>query len=154
MIIYLNFLAESRSKGFVSLIATQSLPQLEKLIERQGMRALFQLLSTKIILQYDEPDGAKFLTEFFSENEILKQKETKSEAWSFTQDRTSFSEDEKLKKVILPVELSTLKPLEAFVKIGNYPVSKVSVEYQSPQDICEALFRGEVGYFDVETIEI
>jgi hypothetical protein len=104
----------------------------------------------KIILQYDEPDGAKFLTEFFSENEILKQKETKSEAWSFTQDRTSFSEDEKLKKVILPVELSTLKPLEAFVKIGNYPVSKVSVEYQSPIDTCEVLIRGSVGFFDSE----
>ena len=146
----INFLAESRSKGFVSVAATQSLPQLEKLIERQGMRSLFQLLSTKIILQYDEPDGAKFITEFFSENEILKHKETKSQAWSFTQDRTSFSEDEKLKKVVLPVELSTLKPLEAFVKIGNYPVSKVSVEYQAPKDICEALIRREIEYFEMD----
>ena len=114
------------------------------------MRSLFQLLSTKIILQYDEPDGAKFITEFFSENEILKHKETKSQAWSFTQDRTSFSEDEKLKKVVLPVELSTLKPLEAFVKIGNYPVSKVSVEYQAPKDISEALIRREIEYFEME----
>jgi len=144
----INFLAEARSKGFITLIATQSLPQLENLIEQRGMRSLFQLLSTKIILQYDEPTGAKFLTEFFSENEILKQKETNSQALNSTQDRITYSEDEKLKKVILPVELSTLKPLEAFVKIGNYPVSKVSVDYQAPHDICRALIRRDIGYFD------
>ena len=102
-----NFLAESRSKGFVPVIATQSLPQLENLIEKKGMRALFQLLSTKVILQYDEPEGAKFLVDFFAENEIVKKKETESEAYTALQDRISFSEEEKLKKVVLPVELST-----------------------------------------------
>ena len=145
-----NFLAESRSKGFVPVVATQSLPQLEALIEKKGMRALFQLLSTKIILQYDEPEGSKFLADFFAENEIIKRKESESEAYSVTQDRISFSEEEKLKKVVLPVELSTLEPLEAFVKIGNFPVSKVSIEYQEPQNICKSLIRQDFGYFDTK----
>ena len=145
-----DFLAESRSKGFVPVVATQSLPQLEALIEKKGMRALFQLLSTKVILQYDEPEGAKFLVDFFAENEIVKKKETESEAYSALQDRISFSEEEKLKKVVLPVELSTLKPLEAFVKIGNFPVCKVKVEYQEPQNICEPLIRQNFGYFDTK----
>ncbi len=145
-----NFLAESRSKGFVPVLATQSLPQLENLIEKKGMRALFQLLSTKVILQYDEPEGAKFLVDFFAENEIIKKKESESEAYNPIQDRISFSEEEKLKKVVLPVELSTLKPLEVFVKIGNFPVSKVSVEYQEPQNICEPLIRQSFGYFDTK----
>ncbi len=145
-----NFLAESRSKGFVPVVATQSLPQLEALIEKKGMRALFQLLSSKVILQYDEPDGARFLVDFFAENEIIKKKETASEAYTALQDRISFSEEEKLKKVVLPVELSTLKPLEAFVKIGNFPVSKISIEYQEPQNICESLIRQDFGYFDTK----
>ena len=145
-----NFLAESRSKGFVPIIATQSLPQLESLIEKKGMRALFQLLSTKVILQYDEPEGAKFLVDFFAENEIIKKKESESEAYKVTQDRISFTEEEKLKKVVLPVELSTLKPLEAFVKIGNFPVSQVSIEYQEPQNICESLIRASFRYFDTK----
>ncbi len=145
-----DFLAESRSKGFVPIVATQSLPQLESLIDKKGMRALFQLLSTKVILQYDEPEGAKFLVDFFAENEIIKKKETESEAYSALQDRISFSEEEKLKKVVLPVELSTLKPLEAFVKIGNFPVSKVTVEYQEPQNICKPLIRANFGYFDTK----
>ena len=137
-----------QSKGFVPVIATQSLPQLEALIEKKGMRALFQLLSTKIILQYDEPEGAKFLVDFFAENEIIKKKESESEAYKVTQDRISFTEEKKLKKVVLPVELSTLKPLEAFVKIGNFPVSKVTVEYQEPQNICKPLIRAKFGYFN------
>ena len=62
-----NFLAESRSYGYSYTVAIQSLPQLEKLIKKESIRELFQHLSTKILLQYNEPDGSEWLSKFLNE---------------------------------------------------------------------------------------
>ena len=144
-----NFLAESRSKGFSVTIATQSLPQLEKLIEMEGMRALFQLLSCKSFLQYDEPVGQKFITDFLGENEQEKIKEGISKGGQIGQDKLSENEEEKLKKVVLESELAMLEPLQSYTKIGNFPVCKLTFGYQEPPQICaEPLIRRKIPFFD------
>jgi len=151
-----NFLAESRSYGYSCTVATQSLPQLEKLIKKEGMRELFQHLSTKVLLQYNEPDGSEWLSKFLNEQEIERLKESytqSSRIVDMTQDRLQESDEEKLKRVVLPSEFNSLKPLEAFIVIGEHPVSKIQFQYRQPPVITKNLIKRELPFFDQQTIE-
>ena len=144
-----NFLAESRSKGFSVTAATQSLPQLEKLIEMEGMRALFQLLSNKFFLQYDEPVGAKFITDFLGSSEQNKTKTGVSKGGQIEQDKLSSNEEEKMKQAVLESELGLLAPLTSYTKLGNFPVCKMEFDYQEPPKSCEEpLIRRVLPFFD------
>lgn len=149
---FINFLAESRSKGFAEIVATQSLPQLEKLIKKEGVRSLFQLLSTKILGQYDEPDGQKFICSFLGEQEIKREKHSNSEGVKINDGRTNISEEEKIKKIILESELSSLPPLNFFLKLGSFPVSKIEINYNDPKDITQTLIKREIPFFNREDI--
>lgn len=64
------------------------------------------------------------------------------------QDRLNENEEEKIKKVVLESEFSNLEPLEGFIKIGNFPVTKIHFGYQDPKSICIPLIRRELPFFD------
>jgi len=150
-----NFLAESRSYGYSAIVATQSLPQLEKLVKKEGMRELFQHLSTKVLLQYNEPDGSEWLSKFLNEQEVERLKESytqSSKIADMTQDRLQESSEEKLKRVVLPAEFNSLKNLQAFVVVGEHPVSKIQFQYRQPDPITVNLIRKKLPRYDNETV--
>ncbi|MCT7505443.1 type IV secretion system DNA-binding domain-containing protein [Aliarcobacter cryaerophilus] len=149
---FINFLAESRSKGFCEIVATQSLPQLEKLIKKEGVRSLYQLLSSKILGQYDENEGQKFICQSIGEQEIKREKESESQGIRFNDSRTNTQEEEKIKKIILESELSSLPPLNFFLKIGSYPITQIEIEYNDPKDITQVLIERPIPFFEREDI--
>lgn len=144
----INTLAESRSKGLNALIALQGLSQANEAVGENLLKSLFQMCGTKIILQYSEPSGAKLLSQFLGEKEIDRKKHGINRAGDMAQDRLNESDEEKIKKIVLESEFANLEPLEAFIKIGNFPVSKIKFGYQEPSRICDPLIRRELGYFD------
>lgn len=144
----INTLAESRSKGLNALIAFQGLSQANEVVGDNLLKSLFQMCGTKIILQYSEPYGAKLLSQFLGEKEIDRKKHGINRAGDMAQDRLNESDEEKIKKIVLESEFANLEPLEAFIKIGNFPVSKIKFGYQEPPRICEPLILRELPYFD------
>jgi type IV secretory pathway TraG/TraD family ATPase VirD4 len=122
-------LAEGRSKGLAIFLGTQSLAKVEEIYGKLLMRSLFQLLSTKIVLQYDEPDGAKFIAEFFGEQEVLEVNENRMVTSQGSRDISQMQQKESIKKVFIGGEFSTLKPLDAYIKISNFNIVKVSFKY-------------------------
>lgn len=144
----INTLAESRSKGLNALIAFQGLSQANEVVGDNLLKSLFQMCGTKIVLQYSEPYGQKLLSQFLGEQEIDRKKHGINRAAEMGQDRLNESDEEKIKKIVLESEFANLEPLEAFIKIGNFPVSKIKFGYQEPPRICEPLIRREFPYFD------
>jgi type IV secretory pathway TraG/TraD family ATPase VirD4 len=149
----INTLAESRSKGLNALIAFQGLSQANEIVGDHLLKSLFQMCGTKITLQYSEPYGTKLLSQFLGEKEIDRKKQGINRAGDMSQDRLNESEEEKIKKIVLESEFSNLEPLEAFIKIGNFPVSKIKFGYQEPMQISEPLMRRELPYFEQHEIE-
>ena len=141
-------LSESRSKGLNTMISFQGLTQVSELVGDHVMKSLFQMCGTKIALQYSEPFGQKILSQFLGEKEIERKKYGINRASEVTQDRINENEEEKLKKVVLESEFANLEPLEGFIKIGNFPVTKIHFGYQEPKSICEPLIRRELPFFD------
>ncbi len=128
-------LAEGRSKGLAILLGTQSLAKVEEIYGKLLMRSLFQLLSTKIVLQYDEPDGAKFLSEFFGEQEVIEVNENRMVTSEGSRDISQMQQKETIKKIFLGGEFATLKPLEAYIRISNFDISKIIFKYMDIKDI-------------------
>lgn len=141
-------LAESRSKGLNAMISFQGLSQLVEITSEHIMKSLFQMCGTKIALQYSEPYGQKILSQFLGEKEVERKKYGINRAGEMAQDRLNENEEEKIKKVVLESEFSNLEPLEGFIKIGNFPVTKIHFGYQDPKSICIPLIRRELPFFD------
>ena len=149
----INTLAESRSKGLNALIAFQSLTQANEVVGDNLLKSLFQMCGTKIVLQYSEPYGQKVLSQFLGEQEIDRKKQGINRASQIEQDRINESEEEKIKKIVLESEFANLEPLQAFLKVGNFPASKIRFGYQESVRICDPLIRREFPYFQSVTNE-
>ncbi len=129
----IDLLAEARSKGNCSLLATQDLARVEEIYGEKLMRSIFNLLSTKIMMQYDEPKGQKFVSDFYGEQEVEEKTTNRMIGKEASRDVTQMQEKTQVKKILLAGELSNLKPLEAYVKISNYPIAKLNFKYLEPK---------------------
>jgi len=127
-------LAEGRSKGLSILLSTQSLAKVEEIYGKLLMRSFFQLLSTKIVLQYDEPEGARFLSDFFGEQEVLEVNENRMVTSEGNRDISQMQQKEMVKKIFIGGEFSTLKPLRSYIKISNFNISKITFKYLNIRD--------------------
>jgi hypothetical protein len=129
------FLAESRSRGFFTIVATQSLALVMDIIGDKMTNSLFQLLSAKLIMQYDEPLGAKFICDYFGEEEIEEMNESESTGAEFNSTKASTSFQKRMNKKILPAELTDLKKRSGFFKQGHYPITKLTFGINSGVNI-------------------
>lgn len=145
----ISFLAEARSKGACTIVATQSLPILEELVGKNNMLSLLQLLATKIIFSYDEPYGQRLITDFIGKQEIIKDKLGRSESVNaFSGDiRNTHTTEEKTQDILLASELANLRVLNAYLKISGYNITKVEFEVAKLERISNGYIAGEVGYF-------
>ncbi len=145
----ISFLAEARSKGACTIVATQSLPILEELVGKNNMLSLLQLLATKIIFSYDEPYGQRLITDFIGKQEIIKEKLGRSESVNtFSNDaRNTHTTEEKTQDILLASELANLRVLNAYLKISGYNIAKVEFEIARLERISDGYLAGEVGYF-------
>jgi len=105
------------------------------------------MCGSKIILQYSEPQGAKLLSQFLGEKEIDRKKQGINRANNLSGDRVNENEEEKLKKIVLESEFSNLEPLNGFIKIGNFAVSKISFNFYQPEYVYTGLIKSEIPFF-------
>lgn len=120
------FLAESRSRGFFTIVATQSVALVMDIIGDKMTNSLFQLLSAKLIMQYDEPMGSKFICDYFGEEEIEEMNESESTGAELNSTKASTSISKRMNKKILTSELTDLKKRSGFFKQGDKPIVKLT----------------------------
>ncbi|MFA6137424.1 MAG: type IV secretion system DNA-binding domain-containing protein [Sulfurimonas sp.] len=128
-------LAEGRSKGGSVVFTTQDLSRIEELYGEHLMRNIFQLLSTKLLLQYDDPKGQKFISEFLGEQEVEEKNKNRMISRDAQRDIEQVSERNTTKKVLLTGELGLLKPLSAYMKMPGFPATIVNFRFFQPKQI-------------------
>jgi hypothetical protein len=148
-----EFLAQCRSKGGCVVIGTQSLEALENLINKNNMMSLLQLLSTKVLYQYDSPVGTGIISQFIGKQKLEKEKVSVNTTADFGRTTTSTSQNETTEDILLSSELNTLMPLEAYIKYSGYPLAKIRFEpIQTPNTVVEFVQR-DVPFFGATTRE-
>jgi|GEM_PF-2225417 len=148
-----EFLSESRSKGGCVVLATQSLEKLEDVINKNNLMSLLQLLSTKIIFQYDSPVGAGIISQFIGKQKLEREKVSVNTTADFGRTTTSTSQNESTEDILLSSELNTLMPLEAYIKYSGYPLTKIQFEPIQTPKMVEEFIQRDVPFFTTAPTE-
>jgi type IV secretory pathway TraG/TraD family ATPase VirD4 len=101
-----NWLNESRSAGFCGVLGYQNMTQLEKAYGKENSRAILSGCNTKFIFNPGEYESAKYFSDYLGDEEVVYRQ--KSRSTSKDGGSTSFSEQDKTKKLFSPEEMLKL----------------------------------------------
>jgi type IV secretory pathway TraG/TraD family ATPase VirD4 len=144
-----EMLSESRSKGACVVIATQTLEKLEDLVNKNNMMSLIQLLSAKIVFQYDSPTGQKLISDFIGKQKIEKERVSYGTSGEIGRTTTNTSTNEATQDILLASELNSLRILESFIKYSFYPLTKIRFEPVRTKVIAEEFIQRNVPFFEI-----
>ena len=122
-----RLLAEGRDRGSCPVIGAQDFEQLKKTYG-QDAYSIFNQTNTKVIFRIGEPNTTEYLSRAFGEQEIIQQVKTLSAGARSIRDGYNFSEQQKIRRIILPSEIKGLEDLTGYVSIGEYPVTQISMD--------------------------
>jgi hypothetical protein len=101
-----NWLNESRSAGFCGVLGYQNMTQLEKAYGKENSRAILSGCNTKFIFNPGEYESAKYFSDYLGDEEVVYRQKSRSS--SKDGGSTSFSEQDKTKKLFSPEEMLKL----------------------------------------------
>jgi len=91
------------------------------------MASIFNQTNTKVIFRINDPNTTEYLSRAFGEQELVQQVRTLSAGARSIRDGYNFSEQQKISRIILPSELKGMEALRGYVSIGEYPVTRISL---------------------------
>jgi type IV secretory pathway TraG/TraD family ATPase VirD4 len=137
-------LAEGRKYGASAVCGLQSLPQLQAIYGNAGGHSLADLLGTKIFSRNTAPTTTTWVSKILGEEE----REENTESLSYgakiyvflaIRDGINLNTVRRVQPLVLPTEISTLNPLEAYLRFpGNFPITKLQMQYKNPKTTGEA----------------
>lgn len=143
-------LAEIRKYGGCIAVGLQDIPQLQAQYGRAESESLVSLLNTRIIFRNGHPDTARVMSQMLGEQEVKEATESISYGAHQMRDGVSLNDQNKIKPVVTPTDLMSLKNFEAYLKLpGNLPVTKITFGVPSMKMVCPAF----VPIADVRALE-
>lgn len=129
-------IAEARKFGGCFLLGMQNFAQLEKVYKKSGAQEIFDLLNTRFFFRSPSADMAKIVERELGVADVAESKEQYSYGANSIRDGISNSFERRLNQVVLYPELLELPNLTCFLRLpGKYPITKLSINYVSPQEI-------------------
>jgi len=125
-----RLLAEGRSKGSCPIIAAQDFTQIERIYEK-GATSIFNNANTKVIFRISEARSAKYISDWLGEQEKTDLRNSLSLGTEESRDGYYFNEEHRIDRIVLPSEIANLPDLNFYLKIGNFPLVKGTVKYES-----------------------
>jgi len=125
-----DFLTMARSKGGVLMVANQDLGSVTDLYGEHKQSTFFNNFNFTLCFRINDPKTSDFLSKAFGEREVLKKMESRQMSPNEFGDRLTLQTQDKTEKVILPTEFQTLPNFDAFFKISNYGISRMTVPHR------------------------
>lgn len=116
-----------RSKGGCLVCANQDLGRIEEMYGRANLKSFFNNFNTNFTFRIREPESAEFLSKAIGDQQIIKTSQSRQMSPNEVGDRRSENDQEKIERLIMPVEFQSLLDLEAIVNIAGYGVAKINV---------------------------
>lgn len=132
---FVDFLERGRSKGISLWIATQDINQIEKEYGNKTMNTIVNNCSTTVAFAVQDVNTCHYLSQFFGEKEILETDESLSMGPADYRDGLNLTRRRKIDKLLLPSEFSLLPVFSFYIKIGEYPISKDSIDFKAYPDL-------------------
>ena len=104
-----RLLAEGRKSKATSIIATQTVAQIDKLYGRNERQILLQGTATKLILNCRDPDSAVTMAQIIGSQEVLEEYRHSGGIMATVRDRYA----------VMPSEIQSLPPLSGYLMFGS-----------------------------------
>ena len=116
-----------RSKGGCLICSNQDLGRVEEMYGRANLKSFFNNFNTNFTFRIIEPDTAEFLSRAIGDQQLLKTTQSRQMSPTNFGDRRSETDQEKVERLIMGVEFTKLKNLEAVLSIAGYEVTRINV---------------------------
>lgn len=138
-----RFLAEARKYGGCAVLSFQQISQLHQRYGKEGGNALAGLCSTWACFAQNDPETAEWVSRAFGEQDLIKQREGVSYGANEIRDGVSLQQDERLRKVVLPSEITTLPALTGLIRQpGDLPIARFRLVRTEPVTMAKAFIAG------------
>lgn len=118
-----------RSKGGCLVCANQDLGRIEQEYGKANLKSFVNNFNTTFMFRINEPDTAEFLSRAIGERQVIKTSQSRQMSPNDVGDRKSFSEQEKLERLILPTEFQELPVGTAILTIAGYGTTKIEIPH-------------------------
>jgi type IV secretory pathway TraG/TraD family ATPase VirD4 len=134
-----TLLAEGRKYGGSMVAGLQSIPQLGAIYGQARAQSLLDLFNTKIFFRNTDPTTTSWIAKVLGEEEQEESTESLSYGANTMRDGINLNSIKRIRPLVLPTEISTLKPLEAYLSFpGNFPITKLQMSYKTGENVGEA----------------
>jgi len=135
-------LTESRKFGGCSILAIQSLSQLEMIYGKDLTRIIIGNCATRVAFSEQDPEIATRISRIFGEKEVKEFQEAISYGAHEMRDGVNLSAQSKTSPVVSPSSIQSLTTNQAYVKLpGNLPITKIKLKYKNLDKICELFLK-------------
>lgn len=116
-----------RSKGACLICANQDLGRIEDQYGKANLKSFFNNFNTNFTFRIREPETADFLSKAIGEQHLLTTMQSRQMSPNDIGDRKSFSEQEKMERLIIPTEFQEQNDLEAIINIANFGIAHITI---------------------------
>lgn len=151
----LEYMAEARKFGGVSVVGIQSFAQLENTYGRDEAKAIWDLLNTTAFFRAPSGEVAEWVQNELGEIRHFKFKDQYSYGVDTIRDGVNFTKEETREHIVSYSDIQNLNDLECYVSLlGDLPVVKVKLERQNYPVIAEGkIGRDMSAVFDTQLDE-
>jgi len=140
-----ELLTRGGGKGASVWVGIQDIGQIDEIYGENTRKTLVNSCGTKLILCVEEPDTKEYLSRMIGDVEVSEVNDTNSMGPDKHRDGKSISRSHKIKRLILPSELSNLPSMKGILKMPEYPYTVVKLPLiKHPQVNEQIILREEV----------
>jgi type IV conjugative transfer system coupling protein TraD len=124
----------SRSKGGAVCIGIQDKGQIDKIYSPEFSQSILNACGNSVMFRVADPITADYLSKRIGKTEVIETDQTMSMGVADNRDGVSLMQRSREKDLALPSEIMGLRDLEAYLKIANYPITKIDFKYKGYPD--------------------
>lgn len=137
-------LTNTRKYGLCCVLGIQDFSQLYEIYGQHLAKTIISGCQTKLLLRVTDGDAAKLLAKLMGEAELDEKEETLSYGLNSQRDGVSVFARRNLRDIVLTSQVLTLPDMTGYLTVpGDYPVARVSYQYEPTPAIAEDFIERE-----------
>lgn len=125
-----RLLTLARSKGGAILNSIQDVGQLDRIYGEATRQTIINAASTSLIFRVSDAVCAELLSKKIGDTEIEEKRKSNTYGPEDSRDSVQVNKQLKDRRLVMASEIMNLKDLEAYLKLPNYPVTKIKLDWK------------------------
>jgi type IV secretory pathway TraG/TraD family ATPase VirD4 len=150
-----ELLTRGGGMGASVFMGTQDIGQIDEVYGEHLRQTIINSCGTKVFLAVDETATKEYISSLIGDTEVSEVNATSSIGLHSHRDGKSITRSTKIKRLVMPAELDSLKTLTAILKLPAMPYTMIKIPLVNDKPIHEqVILREEMYLANLENVEI